>query len=66
MKKAKAAEPKQRWVPIADPVEIADLKKTGKWKPETPLWREVDGAMWAESGDLKIWRAARISTGKRL
>lgn len=62
--KAKPIEPKQRWVPLADPVEIAALKLAGKWKPGIPLWGERNGIIWAESVELKTWREGR--TGKRL
>lgn len=62
----KVVEPKLHWRQVTDPVEIAALKLAGKWKPGIPLWAIRDGNMWAESGDLKIWRDARLQVGKRL
>lgn len=66
MKKAKVVvEPKRRWVPITDPVEVAALRLAGKWKIGIPLWSNYGGTVWAESVDLKIWRDARLQEGKR-
>jgi hypothetical protein len=62
-KRAKPDE-KKHWRPVTDPVEVAALKLAGKWKVGIPLWRNVDGNMWAECGDFKLWRDALVQEGK--
>lgn len=56
---------KKHWRPVTDPVEVAALKLAGKWKVGIPLWRNIDGIVWAECGDFKLWRDARVQEGKR-
>lgn len=62
-KRAPIIEPKKHWQPVNDPVEAAALKLAGKWKVGVPLWRNVDGVIWAECVDFKLWREARATTG---